>query len=177
MAQTIRPVADNADMLTEWSVVGGSGSAWDAMDESARDNLTSYIYKNGDSSIPGIFPAVRMNTFNNPVTKTGWVLSSWWALDASGSVTVSVYLYQGDPKTGGTLIDSTTFAVTSTVFSFKTYTLDSTKTPNISNPDDVWIRLNAGGDAVNVRCTQLFMQVADVTVNATHQRKTMGVGL
>jgi len=177
MSQHGRPSADSF-MTDVWAPSSG-GACYAMLNESSQDGDTTYIVATLASGVtPETIPAVKLSSLTDPQVDTGFVTQYYVRKESGANWTASFGLYQGNPNTGGTLLDSWTATITTTSYSLRMRNHSDTVCGNISDYTNLY--LSIGGSTASssvVRATYVDFVIPDAPASTLHRRTLTGGGL
>ena len=177
MSQHGRPSADSF-MSDLWTPSSGSDS-FAMLNESSTDSDTSYIVATitSGTSLSSI-PAVKLSACTDPGVDTGFVTQYYVRKESGTNWTATLALYQGDPNSGGTLLDSWTALITTTSYTLRMRSHSDPVCASITDFSNLYVGLSgtSTGSSV-VRATYVDLILPDAPSSALHRRTLVGGGL
>lgn len=162
MAQILVPTTDSgaSGLLNESA---SSSNLFQSVDEGATPNNSDYY--GSTSPTPGQVDH-QLTAGSDPAVSTGHVIHLR-AMDTGGvGSNVTIYLYQGNPGSGGSLLKSWVgFSGKIGTPTDSSYTLSGGEADSITNYADLWFRVEIGGTgkggAGSGRVHNVYLEVPD----------------
>lgn len=179
-ATNVYPASDNASMTNAASswVYNGAASAFDCINDdiAAYDDDSTYISRVFNAALVGN-PGVKFSSVTDPGTDNGWTVQFRVKASGIGTQNIVLELYQGDPASGGSGLESKTQSVTTSYVTVQ-WSLASASIAAVTDFTDLYMRITTSGSSGQTcRLTGLALIVPAANTVKPHLVPMTGAGL